>query len=75
MKYFELKAFCEYLQKFNEIKHIKRVENNTLKVELTRDDVIYFDMTRGNATAYTKANLDNTKKDFKSPFDVLLLKK
>ncbi len=81
MKYFELKAFCEYLQRFNEIKHVKRVENNTLKVEFQKNVVIFFDMTRGNATAYTKTNTEdsihpaNTKKDFKSPFDVLLLKK
>ncbi|MDD2697358.1 MAG: NFACT RNA binding domain-containing protein [Arcobacteraceae bacterium] len=75
MKYYLLKAFCEYLAKFSHIKHIKRVENNTLKIEFSRDETFYFDMTRGNSLVYIKENNENIKKDFKSPFDVLLQKK
>ncbi len=75
MKYYLLKAFCEYLTKFTHIKHIKRVENNTLKIEFTKDEVFYFDMTRGNSIVYIKENTENIKRDFKSPFDVLLQKK
>lgn len=75
MKYYLLKAFCEYLAKFSHIKHIKRVENNTLKIEFSRDETFYFDMTRGNSLVYIKENNENIiKKDFKSPFDVLLQK-
>ena len=74
MKYYLLKAFCEYLTKFTHLKHIKRVENNTLKIEFSRDETFYFDMTRGNSLVYIKDNTENIKKDFKSPFDVLLQK-
>jgi len=75
MKYYLLKVFCEYLTKFTHIKHIKRVENNTLKIEFSRDETFYFDMTRGNSLVYIKENNENIKKDFKSPFDVILQKK
>ncbi len=75
MKHYLLKAFCEYLAKFTHIKNIKRVENNTLKIEFSRDETFYFDMTRGNSFVYIKENTENIKKDFKSPFDVLLQKK
>lgn len=75
MKYYLLKAFCNYLSKFSHIKHIKRVENNTLKIEFSKDETFYFDMTRGNSLVYIKENSENIKKDFKSPFDVILQKK
>jgi predicted ribosome quality control (RQC) complex YloA/Tae2 family protein len=75
MKYYILKAFCEYLTSFQNIKHIKRVENNTLKIEFTREDTFYFDMTKGNSTAYIKDAKENIKKDFRSPFDIMLQKK
>ncbi len=75
MKHYLLKAFCEYLKKFSHIKHIKRVENNTLKLEFSKDETFYFDMTRGNSIVYIKENSENIKKDFKSPFDIILQKK
>jgi predicted ribosome quality control (RQC) complex YloA/Tae2 family protein len=75
MKYYILKAFCEYLTSFQNIKHIKRVENNTLKIEFTSEDTFYFDMTKGNSTAYIKDAKENIKKDFRSPFDISLQKK
>jgi predicted ribosome quality control (RQC) complex YloA/Tae2 family protein len=75
MKYYILKAFCNYLSKFQNIKHIKRVENNTLKIEFTREEVFYFDMTKGNSTAYIKEAKESIKKDFRSPFDISLQKK
>ena len=75
MKFYQLKAFVKYLHRFQNIKHIKRVENNTLKIEFTKEDIFYFDMTKGNSTIYIKKQKENIKKDFKSPFDVVLQKK
>jgi predicted ribosome quality control (RQC) complex YloA/Tae2 family protein len=75
MKYYLLKVFCEYLVKFTHIKSIKRVDNNLLKIDFSKDEIFYFDITRGNSLVYIKENTENIKKDFKSPFDILLQKK
>jgi predicted ribosome quality control (RQC) complex YloA/Tae2 family protein len=75
MKYYLLKAFCKYLTQFTHIKYVKRVENNTLKIEFSKNETFYFDMTRGNSLVYIKENTENIKRDFKSPFDVILQKK
>ena len=75
MKYYKLKSLANYLQNFSHIKSIQRVQNNTLKIEFSKDDIIYFDMTKGNAIAFIKSNNENIKKDFLAPFDVILNKK
>jgi predicted ribosome quality control (RQC) complex YloA/Tae2 family protein len=75
MKYFELKSIAQFFSNFSHIKHIKRVDNNLLKIEFSRDENYYFDMTKGNATIYTKEEIENSKKDFRSPFDITLQKK
>jgi len=75
MKYYILKALTTYLNEFNYIKHIKRVDNNTIKIEFDKNEVVFFDMTKGNATAYIKDNERVSKKDFKAPFDIVLQKK
>jgi predicted ribosome quality control (RQC) complex YloA/Tae2 family protein len=72
MKYYILKELTRFLSKFKLIKHIKRVDNNTLKIEFSRDDILYFDMTKSNSTVYKKDSNDNIKKDFNAPFDVIL---
>ena len=75
MKHFELKSITEFFSNFTHIKHIKRVDNNLLKIEFSRDENYYFDMTKGNALIYTKEEKENSKKDFRSPFDITLQKK
>lgn len=75
MKHYLLKALVEHIQTYQNIRHIKRVDNNTIKIEFNKDDAIFFDMTKGNANAYIKENTTTSKKDFKAPFDVVLLKK
>lgn len=75
MKYYILKELSQYLNNFLYIKHIKRIENNTVKIELNDKKVIYFDMTKGNALVYIKDNISSANKDFKAPFDVMLQKK
>jgi len=75
MKYYLLKELTNYLQKFNFIKSIKRVQNNTIKIEFSKEDIIYFDMTKGSSTAFIKDDNRHTKKDFLAPFDIILNKK
>jgi len=75
MKYYLLKALASHIKTYQNIRHIKRVNNNTIKIEFNKDDAIFFDMTKGNASAYIKENSSNSKKDFKAPFDIVLLKK
>lgn len=75
MKYYILKASLEFFSHFQNIKHIKRVDNNLLKIEFSRDENYYFDMSKGNSVIYTKETNENIKKDFRSPFDITLQKK
>ena len=75
MKYYLLKSICKYLNQFNYIKNIKRVDNNLLKIVFSKDDIFYFDMTKGNSSIFIKPNETNIKKDFIAPFDILLQKK
>ena len=75
MKHYELKALKNYFLTYQNIRHIKRIDNNTIKIEFSKDEAIFFDMTKGNASAYIKKNSSNSKKNFKAPFDVVLEKK
>lgn len=75
MKYYILKEITHFLTKFKVIKHIKRVDNNTLKIEFSRDDIFYFDMTKSNSCIFKKDENGNIKKDFNAPFDVILQKR
>ncbi len=75
MKYYILKQIAQYLGTFTTINHIKRVENNTIKIEFNDRKTIYFDMTKGNATAFMKNEKDINKKIFTAPFDIVLQKR
>jgi len=75
MKYFILKKLTKHLNTYKNIKYIKRVDNNTLKIEFNNQNIYYFDLPKGNGTIYKKNNNDNIKKDFNAPFDVLLHKR
>lgn len=75
MKYYILKSITTFFSHFQNIKHIKRVDNNLLKIEFSKEEIYYFDMQKGNSLIYTKDIHENIKKDFKSPFDIALQKK
>ena len=75
MKHYILKQISQYLSGFTTINHIKRVENNTIKIEFNDRKTIYFDMTKGNATAFIKNEKDINNKIFTAPFDVVLQKR
>ncbi|MEA3384099.1 MAG: NFACT RNA binding domain-containing protein [Campylobacterota bacterium] len=75
MKHYILNQLSQFLNNYKLIKHIKRVSNNTIKVEFNDQNTYYFDLTRSNATIYKKNSSDNIKKDFNAPFDVILNKR
>jgi predicted ribosome quality control (RQC) complex YloA/Tae2 family protein len=75
MKYYLLKSLTQYLKQFYTIKHIKRVENNTIKIEFNNQNIIYFDMTKGQSTVYKKQTYDLNNKNFNAPFDIMMQKK
>jgi len=75
MKYYILKKLTQHLSTFQNIKYIKRVDNNTLKIEFNQQNIYYFDLSKGNGNIYKKENNDNIKKDFNAPFDVILHKR
>ena len=75
MKHYILTTLTTYLNNFKYIKYIKRVDNNTLKIEFDKKNIIYFDLTKSNSLVYKKKNTDNIKKDFNAPFDILLTKR
>ena len=75
MKYYVLKKLAEHLSNYKNIKYIKRVDNNTIKIEFNDQNIYYFDLPKGNGEIYKKENNDNIKKDFNAPFDVILHKR
>ena len=76
MKYFLLKAVCEYLKE-NAciIKFIKRVDNYIIIIEFNNKNIIYFDLSKSNAKIFKTKQQITSKKDFNAPFDVVLQKK
>jgi predicted ribosome quality control (RQC) complex YloA/Tae2 family protein len=76
IKYYILKQIAKYLQKeCTHIKYVKRVDNNTLVVEFNQQNIIYFDLCKGNAQIYKKKHNSKLKKDYNAPFDVVLQKR
>ncbi len=75
MKYYLLKQIAQYLGNFTTINHIKRVDNNIIKIEFNDRKVVYFDMTKGNSSVFMKSEKDINKKTFTAPVDVMLQKR
>jgi predicted ribosome quality control (RQC) complex YloA/Tae2 family protein len=75
MKYYILKQLATFLDNYKVIKYIKRVDNNTIKVEFNDKNIYYFNLGRGVSSIYKKTINDNIKKDFNAPFDVILKKR
>jgi len=75
MKHFILKKIVTYLKEFSNINHIKRVENNIIKIEFNNRQSLYFNMSKGSSSIYIKQTKDINKKIFNAPFDVVLQKK
>ena len=75
MKHYILKKLTEHLNDYKHIKYIKRIDNNTIKIEFENQNIYYFDLSKGAGNIYKKKNNDNIKKDFNAPFDVILHKR
>jgi predicted ribosome quality control (RQC) complex YloA/Tae2 family protein len=75
MKYYILTKVIEYMQQFNTIHHIQRVDNNIIRIEFQGKQSLYFDMGKGNSKIYIKNTHDIRKKKFHAPFDIVLQKK
>ncbi len=76
MKYYILKELVQYLKKeYFLIKHIKRVENNTISIEFNNRNHIYFDLSKGNSLVYKKSEDTNSGKEYNAPFDTLIQKR
>ena len=76
MKYFLLKQIVQYLSvNTQNIKFIKRIDNNIIIIEFNNKNVIYIDISKGNSTVFKCKNSLSSKKDFNAPFDVALQKR
>ena len=75
MKHYILNELSNLLGTFTSIHHIKRVSNNTIKIEFNNRETFYFDMSKSNSIVYKKETPEFSKKDFNAPFDVVLQKR
>ena len=70
MKLYEIKAVANYLKQFDFIKRARRVANNIIELNFSKEWSIFFDLTRGNSTIY-KA-LSRPVNHYNAPFDTQL---
>ena len=76
MKYFLLKQIVEYLLANSQnIKFIKRIDNNLIIIEFNNKNIIYIDVSKGNSTIFKCEKILSSKKEFNAPFDVALQKR
>ena len=76
MKYFLLKQIVQYLtQNAQNIKYIKRLDNNLIIIEFNNKNILYFDISKSNTMIFKSKNNLSSKKDFNAPFDVVLQKR
>ena len=76
MKYFLLKEIVAYLStNAQNIKIIKRIDNNIIIIEFNNKNSLYFDMSKGNSTIFKCEKSISSKKDFNAPFDIALQKR
>ena len=76
MKHFLLKQIVQYLSNnAQNVKFIKRIDNNIIIIEFNNKNVIYIDVSKGNSTVFKCKNSLSSKKDFNAPFDVALQKR
>ncbi len=71
MKLYELQKIVQYLKKFDFIKFARRVENNTIEINFSQKESLFFDLTRGKSTIYM-APSQKIHTLFNAPFDIQL---
>lgn len=76
MKYFLLKKITQYLQtEVQNIKYIKRIDNNVIVIEFNNKNILYFDMAKNNSMIFKSKKTISSIKDFNAPFDIALQKR
>ena len=73
MKLSHLRQIVSYLQSFQKISAIYRVDDNLIKIVFDRDDTIYFSLQKSNAKIF-KCDSYKRNKVYQAPFDVVLSK-
>ena len=73
MKYKELRAIVEYLQKHRKIHDISRVDDNVFRIVMDRDEY-FFDLNRSRNLIYKRDDFLKTK-FYNAPFDKVLAKR
>ena len=64
MKHFLLKQIVQYLSNnAQNVKFIKRIDNNIIIIEFNNKNVIYIDISKGNSTIFKCKNSLSSKKD------------
>ncbi len=71
MTHAQLHAIARYLGRHRHIKKARRVEKNTLELNLGGDESLFFEMTRGAPTVRLGPSR-RPGQDFNAPFDTLL---
>ncbi len=74
MKYNELIQIVKYLEQYKSISSIERVEDTIIKVTFNRDEIVYFDMKKGDSYIFKKQSYKRAK-IYSAPFDVVLYKR
>ncbi len=74
MKYSVLKEIEKYLQKCKSISTAGRVDDTVIKIVFDRDEVLFFDMKKGDSYIFKKENYKRAK-IYNAPFDVVLHKR
>ena len=74
MKYNELIQIAKYLEQYKSISSIGRVEDTIIKITFNRDEVVYFDMKKGDSYIFKKPSHKRAK-IYNAPFDVVLYKR
>ena len=71
MKFYQLEAVSNYLQRYRRIKRARRVQNNIIEVDFGDEKSIFFDLTRANSTIF-QASSQRPHQEMNAPFDRLL---
>lgn len=74
MKYYVLKEIEKYLQNFKTITNLSRVDDTVIRAVFDRDEVLFFEMKKGDAYIFKKDDFKRAK-IYNAPFDVALHKR
>lgn len=76
MKHFLIKQIVDYVaSNAQNIKNIRRIDNNLIIIEFNNKNILYFDLSKGSSSIFKCESVLKSKKDFNAPFDVVLHKR